>query len=105
MQRFSWQSAGSVSQAASLTKTTVADAMLGEADAVVLKAGGIDLIDLMKENLLAPSRVVNLRDVPGTRQDHRGRCRRRHRRIGHAGADRVASAAAATLHRAGRCGR
>ncbi len=65
MQRFSWQSAGSVSQAASLTKTTVADAMLGEADAVVLKAGGIDLIDLMKENLLAPSRVVNLRDVPG----------------------------------------
>ena len=65
MQRFSWQSARSVSQAASLAKNTVAEAMLGEADAVVLKAGGIDLIDLMKEDLLKPNRVVNLRDVPG----------------------------------------
>ena len=35
------------------------------ADAAVLKAGGIDLLDLMKEGLLAPRRVVNLRDIPG----------------------------------------
>lgn len=65
MQRFSWQSARSVSEATSLAKATVADAMLGETDSVVLKAGGIDLLDLMKEDLLRPSRVVNLRDVPG----------------------------------------
>ena len=65
MERFSWQSARSVSQAASQAKTTVVDAMLGEPDSVVLKAGGIDLIDLMKEGLLKPGRVVNLRDVPG----------------------------------------
>jgi xanthine dehydrogenase YagS FAD-binding subunit len=65
MERFSWQSARSVSEAASLAKATVADAMLGETDSVVLKAGGIDLLDLMKENLLHPSRVVNLREVPG----------------------------------------
>jgi xanthine dehydrogenase YagS FAD-binding subunit len=65
MERFSWQSASSVSQAASLAKTTVADAMLGESDGVVLKAGGIDLVDLMKEGLLKPARVVNLREVPG----------------------------------------
>ena len=30
----------------------------------VLKAGGIDLLDLMKENLLTPDRVVSLRDIP-----------------------------------------
>lgn len=65
MQPFSWQSARSVTEAASLAKTTVADAMLGETDSVVLKAGGIDLLDLMKENLLKPTRVVNLREVPG----------------------------------------
>ena len=65
MERFSWQSASSVSQAASLAKTTVVDAMLGEPDSVVLKAGGIDLIDLMKEGLLKPGRVVNLREIPG----------------------------------------
>jgi len=30
----------------------------------VVKAGGIDLLDLLKENLLAPTRLVNLRDIP-----------------------------------------
>ena len=69
MERFSWQSARSVSEAASLAKTTVAEAMLADptsaADGIVLKAGGIDLLDLMKENLLRPRRLVNLREVPG----------------------------------------
>jgi xanthine dehydrogenase YagS FAD-binding subunit len=69
MERFSWQSARSVAEAAALAKTTVADAMLADptqpADSIVLKAGGIDLLDLMKESLLRPDRVVNLRDVPG----------------------------------------
>jgi hypothetical protein len=35
------------------------------ADSIVLKAGGIDLLDLMKEGLLKPNRVVNLRALPG----------------------------------------
>jgi xanthine dehydrogenase YagS FAD-binding subunit len=69
MERFSWQSARSVAEAAALANTTVADAMLTDptqpADSIVLKAGGVDLLDLMKENLLRPARVVNLRDVPG----------------------------------------
>lgn len=34
-------------------------------DSIVLKAGGIDLLDLIKERLLRPARLVNLRDVPG----------------------------------------
>ncbi len=54
------------------------------ADCVVLKAGGIDLLDLMKEDLLRPSRVVNLRAVPGLdgiAEDERGAA---DRRAGHA---------------------
>src|SRR6516164_9130216 len=66
MRSFGWQSARSVSEVAALAGATVADAMLSdEADGVVLKAGGVDLIDLMKEGLLRPRRVVNLREVPG----------------------------------------
>lgn len=71
MDRFAWQVARSVTEAATLAGRTVAEAMLADPgqpaapDCVVLKAGGIDLLDLMKEGLLRPSRVVNLREVPG----------------------------------------
>ena len=68
MDRFALQSARSVTEAASLAKLTVAGAMLDDSvatDRVVLKAGGIDLLDLMKEGLLRPTRLINLRDIPG----------------------------------------
>src|ERR1022692_4796448 len=69
MQPFEWQHARSEADAAGAT--TVAAAMIvadggGPAhDAVVVKAGGLDLIDLMKEGLLQPRRVVDLRGVAG----------------------------------------
>ena len=70
MNRFEWTSARSVAEAAGAGAVNVADAMLAPPDgppgqAVVLKAGGIDLLDLMKERLLAPRRLVNLRAIPG----------------------------------------
>jgi len=71
MTRFEWTSARNVAEAAAAASTTVADAMLaapsgGEASpADLLKAGGIDLLDLMKNGLLAPRRVINLRGVAG----------------------------------------
>jgi len=69
MQPFAWQQARSVTEAATLARQTVAQAMLADpaqpTDSVVLKAGGIDLLDLMKQDLLRPSRVVNLRAIPG----------------------------------------
>jgi xanthine dehydrogenase YagS FAD-binding subunit len=75
MQRFAWQSARTVAEAATLARRTVAETMLApvadgdvsppRAGDVVLKAGGIDLLDLMKEDLLHPARVVNLRAIPG----------------------------------------
>jgi xanthine dehydrogenase YagS FAD-binding subunit len=69
MNRFEWVEARTARQASELATTTVADAMIhpmGEqSGAAVIKAGGIDLLDLMKEGLLSPQRVVNLRATAG----------------------------------------
>jgi xanthine dehydrogenase YagS FAD-binding subunit len=70
MNSFEWMSPRDIEQAASAATTTVAAAMVSRSgtpatDAVVVKAGGIDLLGLMKEGLLTPRRVVNLRAVPG----------------------------------------
>ena len=70
MNRFSWVSAKTVSEAASITSTTVAEAMTatdnqaGPGKGALLKAGGIDLLDLLKEGLVQPETVVNLREIP-----------------------------------------
>lgn len=59
MQSFEWVDAESVEQAVSL---------LGEGNErrpVVAKAGGMDLLDLMKNGVLAPHRVVNLKTLKG----------------------------------------
>ena len=71
MNLFAFAHARSIPEAAVAASTTVADAMVlapeatGRGDASIVKAGGIDLLDLMKEGLLAPSKVMNLREVPG----------------------------------------
>ncbi|HEY8748645.1 MAG TPA: FAD binding domain-containing protein [Tepidisphaeraceae bacterium] len=54
MNAFEWTEATSVDQAV---------AQLGEG--VVLKAGGVDLLDLMKEHLVEPKRLVNIRNIVG----------------------------------------
>jgi len=60
-----------IPEAASAASVTVAHAMTmatdgaGRTQLSVVKAGGIDLLDLLKEGLLAPTRVVNLNNVPG----------------------------------------
>ena len=71
MNRFAWASAHTLPEAAAGASATVADAMtappesMGRSEISVVKAGGIDLIDLFKEGLLAPAKVVNLKGVPG----------------------------------------
>jgi hypothetical protein len=47
--------------------TSVAQAreLLADSKGSVLKAGGIDLLDHLKEHLLEPSRVVDLKSIPG----------------------------------------
>ena len=69
MNRFEWTSARGVADGARAGNSTVADAMHSKSgtpgtNAILLKAGGVDLLDLMKEGLLTPKRVVNLRAVP-----------------------------------------
>jgi len=70
MTPFEWMNPSGIEQAARAATATVAAAMVcpggkPSADAAVMKAGGIDLIDLMKEGLLTPRRIINLREIPG----------------------------------------
>lgn len=68
MQGFEWMNARSEAEAAGAT--TVAKVMVDSSgrlagDAIIIKAGGIDLLDLMKEGLLQPRRIINLRGISG----------------------------------------
>jgi xanthine dehydrogenase YagS FAD-binding subunit len=70
MSPFEWTAPGALEEAAGAGSGTVADAMVSyfgrpPKASTILKAGGIDLLDLMKEGLLTPSRIVNLRTLPG----------------------------------------
>lgn len=57
MNRFSILQATTIAEAAGAARAA------GDVKLPVLKAGGIDLLDLMKEGILEPDRVVNLRTV------------------------------------------
>jgi xanthine dehydrogenase YagS FAD-binding subunit len=59
MESFEWIDAHSVAHAARLLAASDGDGP------IVAKAGGIDLIDLMKEGIIRPSRVVNLKSIQG----------------------------------------
>jgi xanthine dehydrogenase YagS FAD-binding subunit len=69
--RFAWTNAKSISEAAAVASTTVADAMtfspeaMERGDTAIVKANGIDVLDLLKEGLLKPANVVSLTGVPG----------------------------------------
>ena len=57
MNRFEWVNANSVDQAL--------DSVTGES---AFKAGGVDLLDLMKDAIASPSRLVNIRQIGGLDQ-------------------------------------
>jgi xanthine dehydrogenase YagS FAD-binding subunit len=59
MQSFEWVNPTSVEQAAELLAATDA------AGPVLAKAGGMDLLDLMKEGIVTPARLVNLKAIGG----------------------------------------
>ncbi len=70
MRNFAIDKAQSVAEAAA-NAGLVAEAMLSadggaqSPDVRIVKAGGIDVIDLMKEGLLAPAQVTSLAGIPG----------------------------------------
>jgi xanthine dehydrogenase YagS FAD-binding subunit len=59
MRTFEWIDVKSVEQATALLAQT------SEPEPVLAKAGGIDLLDLMKEGILTPARLVNLKTIAG----------------------------------------
>jgi xanthine dehydrogenase YagS FAD-binding subunit len=61
MHAFEWVDATSVEQAAVLVAAS------SPQRPVVAKAGGVDLLDLMKEGIVRPTRIVNLKSIPGLR--------------------------------------
>ncbi len=67
MNKFSWYDAASVEEAQKEVNSTVSQTIQPDADpnAAVFKAAGIDLLDLMKEGLSQPAKVVNVRNIPG----------------------------------------
>ena len=66
MEAFQWQQARSPAEAAALVTQTTAEAMLtlqgtpSAQQAVLVKAGGVDMLDLMKEGLVNPLRLVDV---------------------------------------------
>jgi xanthine dehydrogenase YagS FAD-binding subunit len=58
MQSFEWVDATSVEQAAGLISGD-------SAKPSIAKAGGMDVLDLMKEGIVSPARLVNLKTIPG----------------------------------------
>lgn len=70
MQKFSWYEAKSVEDAVGKANATASD-ILGknqDGSSVIFKAGGIDLMDLMKEGLVNPSTIVSVKSIPGLDQ-------------------------------------
>lgn len=70
MKKFSWFNATSIEEAHKEVTATVSQLIQpnGPDQAAVLKAGGVDLLDLMKEGLAQPKKVVNISRVPGLDQ-------------------------------------
>lgn len=67
MNKFSWYEAKSVEDALGKVNATVSDILAknGYKSSSVFKAGGIDLLDLMKEGLLRPGTIINIKNIPG----------------------------------------
>lgn len=67
MNKFSWYDATTVEDALSEVTATVSELLQPNAPAAaaVLKSGGIDLLDLMKEGLAQPAKVINIRNIKG----------------------------------------
>ena len=71
MNQFAWMNAKTIAEATGVASTTVARAMTVSPDdmdshnIVIVKANGIDILDLVKEGLLKPSKIVSLTNVPG----------------------------------------
>ncbi len=66
MNKFSWYEAKSLEDALEQVNSTVSEQLYASSKgAAVFKSGGIDVFDWVKEGLLAPEKIVNIRNIPG----------------------------------------
>ena len=66
MKKISWYDATTLQEAQKEVDATASTLISDEKNGTaILKSGGIDVMDLMKEGLIAPEKVVNIRNIPG----------------------------------------
>lgn len=66
MKKISWYDATTIKEAQQEVDTTVSAILQNNKRGTsIIKSGGIDVMDLMKEGLIAPEKVVNIRNIPG----------------------------------------
>jgi xanthine dehydrogenase YagS FAD-binding subunit len=66
MNKFSWYEAKSLEDALQQVNSTVSKQLYDHSDkASVFKSGGVDVFDLVKEGLLKPEKIINIRNIPG----------------------------------------
>ncbi|MGB5500062.1 MAG: FAD binding domain-containing protein [Maribacter sp.] len=66
MNKFSWYEAKSVEDALEQVTSTVSEELYQHTNkASVFKSGGIDVFDWVKEGLLQPEKIINIRNIPG----------------------------------------
>ena len=66
MNKFSWYEAKSVADALKQANTTVSEELYKPTQkAAILKSGGIDVLDMIKEGLIEPQKIINIRNIAG----------------------------------------
>ena len=70
MNRFSWNDVETVEAALAQVNATVSQTIQPDApvNAAVFKSGGVDLLDLMKEGLAKPEKIINIKNITGLDQ-------------------------------------
>ena len=66
MNKFSWYEATSIEDALQQVNSTVSEELYESTnEAAVFKSGGIDIFDWVKEGLIKPQKIINIRNIPG----------------------------------------
>ena len=69
MNKFSWYEAKSIEDALQQVNSTVSEELYENTNkASVFKSGGIDVFDWVKEGILKPEKIINIRNIPGLDQ-------------------------------------
>lgn len=66
MKKISWYEATTIEEAQKQADATLSNVLNKDNHATtIIKSGGIDVMDLIKEGIIAPEKIVNVRNIPG----------------------------------------